>query len=171
DGRPISVARAAAMGARLIETIRIPELRRLVRDVPWDAVVLQDFSATPLNIGMRLASRTAIRRLIDLARPAPVVLYPHWPSAPGHRVYGAGPAPLGSVVPDNLQDYARRAEAHYAALADAHGARLAPVLRHWVRAVDQGQSLYAADRHHANDAGAALAAEAVWGTLADTIPA
>lgn len=45
-----TIARASAGGARLIESISIPALRNLLVDVLWDAVVLQDFSSTPLSV-------------------------------------------------------------------------------------------------------------------------
>lgn len=162
---PVHLARASANGARLIETLRIAPLRKLLRDVDWDVVVMQDFSSTALNSEDRLASDFAIRAMARLARPASVVLFPHWPSAPGHSVYRGG---LGSHIatPKNLADYAARSQTHYERTAAKCGGVVVPVLAQWETAVSSGKDLYVGDRHHANRKGAELAAHAVWRTVA-----
>lgn len=160
----VNFARASADGARLIDTLRISKLRKLLRDVEWNVVVMQDFSATPLNFGDRQASTLAIKAMAKLASPASVVLFPHWPSAPGHRVYDGK---LGSrlVTPKNLTEYAARIQAHYESAAEKCNGRVAPVLEDWQAAIRSGADLYLKDRHHANQRGAKLAAEAVWRTI------
>ncbi|MEL7012626.1 MAG: hypothetical protein AAFO72_05035 [Pseudomonadota bacterium] len=160
-GGEVHLARASANGARLVQSLRISRLRKLVREVNWDAVVLQDFSSTPLHPADRLGSRIAISQFAHLAGAVPIVLFPHWPSASGHHVYRGG---LGSgfSIPDNPGDYANRAEAHYQRCANHVNGMLAPVLNDWMAALDRGEPLYDQDRHHASSAGARLAAAALW---------
>ena len=162
------MARASATGARLVQSLRLSNLRALVRDVPWDAVVLQDFSSTPLHAADRLASRFAIKHFTRLAAPAPIVLFPHWPSEAGHRVYRAALG-TGYAVPDDPDDYANRAEAHYLRCAQSSGGVLAPILPVWITALNRGDSLYQKDRHHASAAGAALAAATLWPTIRNVL--
>lgn len=163
-----TIARASAGGARLIESISIPALRNLLVDVLWDAVVLQDFSSTPLNQDDQAASHAAIQEIAELASPAVIVLFPHWPSGPGHQVYSGGSG--GRVAsPYDPADYADRAREHYLAAAQATGARLAPVLDEWISALEAGEDLYLPDDHHATDIGAKLAADAVWRTLSEAL--
>ena len=163
-----TLARASAGGARLIDSITIPALRNLLLDVVWDAVVLQDFSSTPLNEDDQAASRFAIKEVAELASPAVIILFPHWPSGPGHPVYSGG---LGARIasPNDPADYADRAREHYQAAADETGARLAPVLHEWISALEAGEDLYLPDDHHATDTGANLAADAVWRTLSEAL--
>ncbi|SDX92377.1 hypothetical protein SAMN05444336_11326 [Albimonas donghaensis] len=157
----VHFSRASANGARLVETLRLPTFRALLEEVDWNVLVLQDFSSTALSFGDRQASILAIRAMAGLARPASIVLFPHWPSAPGHRVYDGG---LGFRyrTPENMADYAARSQAHYENAARQCGGHVAPVLEHWMAAVNSGQQLYLADRHHANQMGSKLAARAVW---------
>ncbi|MEM7075053.1 MAG: hypothetical protein AAF484_08200 [Pseudomonadota bacterium] len=163
-GTETDCVRASAHGARLVQSWRIAALRRLVRSVAWRAVVLQDFSSTPLRSADRVGSLAAIAGFARLASPAPVVLFPHWPSGYGHPVYQGGLG-AGYAVPDDPEDYASRAETHYSVAARITGARLAPVLSDWIAALKQGGALYARDHHHANEAGAALAASSLFETL------
>ncbi|MEM6483171.1 MAG: hypothetical protein AAF681_15105, partial [Pseudomonadota bacterium] len=97
-GTGVHFARASANGARLVQSVRIAGLRTLVQQIPWDAVVLQDFSSMPLHPADRLGSRLAISHFARLASPAPIVLFPHWPSAAGHRVY-RGTLGTGFAIP------------------------------------------------------------------------
>lgn len=163
-GNHADIARASAHGARLVQSLRISSLRNLVRTLDWDVVVLQDFSSTPLHPADRLASSVAIERFAQLAKPAKVVLFPHWPSAAGHPVY-TGAFGIGYAVPDDPVDYARRAETHYRNCARRTNGTLAPVLASWTAAVAQGEMLYQKDMHHASSAGAALAAATLWTTI------
>ncbi|MEM6578814.1 MAG: hypothetical protein AAF678_10005 [Pseudomonadota bacterium] len=155
------LARASANGARLVQSLRIASLRTLTRAIRWDVLVLQDFSSTPLHPADRLASRLAISRFATLAAPAHVVLFPHWPSAPGHVVYRGGLG-AGYAVPEDLEEYAARSQAHYRQCARRVDGTLAPVLPAWVAALAQGEQLYQRDGHHASAAGAALAAKTLW---------
>ena len=59
DGVELSVATAAAGGARLVETVRLPGLGPLLAR-EWDAVVAQDFTKTPLRAPDRWGSRRAM---------------------------------------------------------------------------------------------------------------
>ncbi|MEL6432395.1 MAG: hypothetical protein AAFQ28_01185 [Pseudomonadota bacterium] len=161
SGRNVRFARAAAYGARLIISLRIAELRRLIGDVSWDVIVLQDFSSVPLDRADRFASTVAINTFARIAGDVPLVLFPHWPSGPNHRVYGEG---LGwrYRIPTDIRDYAHHAQSHYNAAAEDTGATVAPLLQRWVAAIESGQSLYKSDKHHANETGAELAAGALW---------
>lgn len=161
------IARASANAARLAGSLRIGELRRLVSQHSWDVVVLQDFSSTALARRERLASRLAIAAFAQLAAPAPVVLFPHWPSAPGHRVYRSGFGPRFDI-PSDPADYAARSRDHYAAAAWPSRITVAPVLDLWL-AAPESAALYAPDLHHANDAGGRVAATAVWSEIRATL--
>jgi hypothetical protein len=155
-GSDATIVRASAGGARLVGSLSIPALRDLLQDVSWDAVVLQDHSSTPLDDEYRAASLSTIQEVANLAFPASIVLFPHWPSEFGNRSL-------------NPAEYAKLAREHYSAAAQATGGQLAPVLENWISALEAGMDLYSADAHHANDTGAKLAADAVWQTLSETL--
>lgn len=163
-GHNVHISRASANGARLVQSVRIASLRSLLAQGHWDAVVLQDFSSTPLYLADRLGSRIAISTFARLATDARIVLFPHWPSAPGHAVYQTGGGVKKAAAVDPI-DYAKRAQAHYANCADRVGATVAPVLSEWMAAMARGEPIYARDRHHASKTGAALAAGALWSAL------
>lgn len=162
-GHQITTAMAAANGARLIETRRIPELKPILKPDYWDAVVLQDFTETPLRAPDRWGSALAMGRIARRVAPAPILLYPPWPGDLGHPIYeNAGRL---KAQPQSPTDYAARTMAHYTRVARANGFHVAPVPQRWLEAVARGESLYDADRHHANARGAALAAKVLWEAL------
>jgi hypothetical protein len=167
-GSSATIVRASAGGARLVESLSIASLRDLLQDVPWDAIVLQDHSSTPLDGEHRAASLSSIKEAAELAFPASIVLFPHWPSGPGHRLYDAGPR-SGAIVPSDPAEYAEWAHEHYDDAAQATGGHLAPVLERWISALEAGEDLYVSDAHHATETGAKLAADAVWDTLSEII--
>ncbi len=151
----ISTAMAAANGARLIETVRIERLQPVLTAVDWSAIVLQDFTKTPLRGVDRFASERAMTWIASQTSGARVLLFPPWPSAAGSAVYqDAGPF---TTTPDDPQDYARRTMGFYTSVADRHGFSVAPVPGTWLSAGNP--ALYAEDNHHASVAGAALVAE------------
>lgn len=163
DGVTLDVATAAAHGARLIETSRLSALDPILRPDLWDAIVLQDFTRTPLRRIDRWGSAWAIGRIVARTAPTPVVLFPPWPAAAGNAVYTH--AGLFAATPDGPDDFAKRTMDFYKRVATRHQACLAPVPYAW-RAADQaGQALFAADGHHANPAGATLVAGVLWDCL------
>lgn len=164
DGVSLSVAAAAGEGARLIETIRIPALAAAL-GVGWDAVVVQDFTKTPLRVIDRWASAWAVSRIAQLAAPSPLLLFPPWPAAPGNAVY-RDPGFL-TARPDNPEDYAARTMDFYGSL----GHPAAPVPRAWLDAVAEGRQVYAEDGHHPSAEGTSLVADTLWGELRKMIRA
>ena len=166
----VTMVRASAGAARLIETVRISPFRRLLRDNDWNAVVLQDFSTMPLRARDRLGSLVAVEAISRMVSPASIVLFPHWPSAPGHPIYGKR-AWFGAAHASSLADYASKIRAHYSFVAKTTDAVVAPVLDQWLTALSSGAQLYQADLHHANETGAKLAANAVWQAMSDVLQA
>ncbi|PWK50970.1 hypothetical protein C8D95_1192 [Silicimonas algicola] len=167
-GSPATIVRASAGGARLVETLSIPSLRDLLATVSWDAIVLQDHSSTPIDEEHRAASFATILQVAELAAPASIILFPHWPSGPGSRIYRSD-VNRWDRVPSNPAEYATWAFEHYHAAAQATGGKVAPVLENWLSALAAGEDLYLPDAHHANETGARLAADAVWQTLSDSL--
>lgn len=166
EGRQIRVAMAAAHGARLVQTQRIPALQTVLRDGAWDALVLQDFSDTPLRITDRWGSAHAMARLTRQAGSPPVVLYPTFALPPDHRIYHAGPTSL-RAVPRDPADMAARITAFYGGVAEAHGWVRAPVTE---ALFDDIEGWIADDRHHLNAAGAEVVARVLWDSLRDILP-
>ena len=163
EGHQIAVATAAANGARLIETLRIAELRLVLKPDYWDAVILQDFTETPLRAPDRWGSAIAMTRIARQVAPAPILLYPPWPGDHGHPIYkNAGRL---KAQPENPSDYAARTMAHYTRVSRKNGFDIAPVPQRWLEAVAEGEGLYDKDRHHANAHGAALVARILWESL------
>jgi hypothetical protein len=167
-GSNATIVRASAGGARLVDSLSTPALRDLLQDVSWDAIVLQDHSSTPLDEEYRAASLATIQEVAQLAYPASIVLFPHWPSELGNRSYRNGLSGLAPVLLEPAE-YADLARAHYSEAAEATGGQLAPVLENWISALEAGEDLYLPDAHHANEIGAKLAADAVWQTLSQTL--
>ena len=163
DGHDISAATAAANGARLIETIRVSQMNSVLKPELWDAVVLQDFTETPLRAPDRWGSALAMRRIAGKVAPAKILLYPPWPGDVGHPIYDD--AGRLKAQPENPSDYAARTMAHYSRVARANGFALAPVPQVWLEAVATGERLYDQDGHHANARGATLAARVLWDSL------
>ena len=160
DGQSLGVATAAAEGARLIETWRIETFREMLTREPWDAVVVQDFTKTPLRAIDRAGSAFAIRAIARAAAPAHLLLYPPFPAAAGNAVYrDAGRL---TAVPESPEDYARRSTAHYAALA---GGRIT-VVHVPSRWLEEGEAgFYAPDGHHPSEAGSDFIAGVIWDHL------
>lgn len=167
DGVTLDVATAAARGARLIETSRLSALDTILRPGVWDAVVLQDFTRTPLRRFDRWGSAWAIGKIVARTAPTPIVLFPPWPAAEGNAVYTH--AGLFAAIPDGPDDYAARTMDFYNRVAAQHQACLAPVPRAWREAIQAGQALFAPDGHHANPAGATLVAGVLWDCLREVL--
>lgn len=147
-------ATAAANGARLIETVRIEGFRNALSMTDWDAVVLQDFTKTPLRAIDRFASERAMAWIAHETAPARVLLYPPWPARGDNAIYRD--AGFLTSTPVDPRDFARRTTAFYREVADRHGFGFAPVPEAWLSANDPG--LYADDGHHASPAGARFVA-------------
>ncbi|MEL7104670.1 MAG: SGNH/GDSL hydrolase family protein [Pseudomonadota bacterium] len=162
DGVALLVASASANGAHLVESLRIAALRRVLAK-GWDAIVVQDFTATPLRARTRWGSRLAIDAIAQLAAPAPLLMYPPFPGAPGHRVYEDAAA--SSRGPRDPDAYAARTMAHYAAT----GQRVAPVPLRWLEARPDWPTLYDADGHHPSAAGSDLIADVLWADLKEML--
>lgn len=158
DGVRVTTATAAAGGARLIETVRIDTFDQAL-DAGWDAIVVQDFTKTPLRAIDRWASARAIARIAKLGAPAPLLLYPPWPAAPGNIVYRD--SGFMTATPSGPRDFAARAMAFYESL----GHPVAPVPDAWLDAVDAGADLYADDGHHPNPEGTDFVARILWDSL------
>ena len=162
DGVDLSTATAAADGARLVETIRLPGFRRVL-EVGWDAVVVQDFTKTPLRWIDRLGSAHAVAKIAKIVAPTPILLYPPWPAKAGNKVYvDAG---ILTARPDNPADYGARTMAHY----DSLGHPVAPVPDRWLAAPNGGADLYSDDGHHPNARGTALVGQVIWESLRDLL--
>lgn len=161
DGAPIAAATAAANGARLIETLRIGAFRGALGGGKWDVVVLQDFTKTPLRWVDRLGSALAIDAMARLAAPATIVLYPPFPAAEGSSVYRS--SGFLSATPEDSADYAQRTEAHYAAIANRHGFRVAPIPARWI--ASDNPSRYVPDGLHPSEAGSAFIADILWSEI------
>lgn len=168
DGITLNVATAAANGARLVETIRLPALEALLRPNTWDAIVLQDYTRTPLRFFDRWGSAYAIGRVVARTAPTPIVLFPPWPAAEDNAVYDD--AGLFAVAPDNPADFADRTMDFYDHIAAHHGSCVAQVPRAWLEAVQSGQEPYSPNGHHSNSAGAALVAGVLWDCLRRALP-
>jgi hypothetical protein len=150
-------AMAAADGARLVETARLDGFREAVANGGWDAVVLQDFTKTPLRAIDRFASAQAMRWIARQSAPAKVLLYPPWPAADGNSVYrDAGRL---TTTPQDPHDFARRTMAHYSSVAEDNGFQLVPVPLAWLDAKDP--ALYDDDGHHASVLGAQFVARLI----------
>ncbi|MEO0822456.1 MAG: hypothetical protein AAF074_18770 [Pseudomonadota bacterium] len=168
-GRPIRVAMIAEGGARLADLLVRPGMAALLGEIGWDAVVLQDHSTTALFPAEAARSRAAIGAAAGRAAPAPVVLFTPWARAPGHALYRrrsteafrapGSPAAMTAETAAAFRVAARGASAH-----------VAPVATRWAEATAEGARLYGADGYHANAAGADLAAETLWATLAPLLP-
>jgi hypothetical protein len=167
EGVALSAAMAASDGARLVESVRIEALRELLSDVGWDALVLQDFTKTPLRAWDRWGAAWAAARMALRAGRPPVLLFPPWPDAPGHPVYRSGGCL--EAVPDGPDDFARRTMAFYERLAGAEGFHVAPVPPLWVE-TGPDRRLYGRDGHHASVAGAEFVARILWRSLSPLLP-
>ena len=160
EGVTLRPALAAAQGARLIETLRIEALDQVMQAGAWEALVLQDFTKTPLRAVDRWGSAHAIRALARRVSPTPVILAPPWPARADAGVYrDAGTL---TAVPASPEDYANRTMAHYTSVARDIPAAVAPIPTRWLSA---SQELYAPDGHHANPDGADVMAATIWTTL------
>ena len=158
EGRVLATGTAAAGGARLVQTVRLPGMLQAVR-AGWDAVVVQDFTRTPLRLSDRWASARAVGMIARAAGPAPILLYPPWPARADHFVY-RDPGPV-TVRPDDPTDYAARTMAHYQSM----GRHVVPVPDAWLAAPEEGRALYARDGLHPSKQGTALAARLIWDHL------
>lgn len=165
EGHTLSSVMAAADGARLVETWRIGAFRTLLTAGTWDAVVLQDFTKTPLRAVDRWGASHAIRQMAEAVRPAPVLLYPPNPAAAGNGVYRD--AGFLTEVPDGPADFADRAMAHYTRVADANGLTVVPVPTKWVEA--DNADFYVEDLHHPSEAGARFIAGLLWPAIREAI--
>lgn len=162
DGVALQIGVAAANGARLIETWRLPAFRHMLSQ-GWDVLVPQDFSTTCLRVPDRWGSAYAIRSMARQAQAGAVVLYPTWAFPIQHRVYRERSSIL-SATPSTPEDFADRIIAHYASLAHIEGWVRAPV----TEAMQPDPTPYLADdKHHLNPDGAALVADILWQSLRD----
>lgn len=173
---PGLVARQAAAAGRPIDTHAITrngaELaghwdRRPVRETlgwGWEAVVLQDHSTAALDPQRAEASAAAIRAIRGVVGETALVLVVPWSRAPGHALYAEPGRPDGPAA------MARANTRHYARLAAETRAEIAPVATAWEGARAGGAALYAPDGYHASGAGARLAADVIWRTLAPFLP-
>ena len=158
--QPIDANTAAAHGARLVETWRIPAFREAL-DASWDLLVLQDFSATALRAPDRWGSRYAMQAMSERAQVRRGLLFPTWAFPSGHRFYQDG-AGFGAHRPDDPAMFARAITNHYNAAATQLGwvrapvtEALAPDATPWVQE----------DLHHLNALGAARVAAVLWNAL------
>lgn len=163
DGIALGVAMAASDGARLIETIRIPELQHVLQPDMWDAVILQDFTKTPLRAPDRWGSVIAMNWIRARVPETPIILFPPWPAMADNPVY-QDPGFL-TATPRDPADYMARTMAFYSDAANKSGFHLAPVPEAWWTASQSGQDLYHADGHHANERGAELSAQVIWSVV------
>ncbi len=161
EGMALRPALAAANGARLVETMRIKALADVMRPGMWEALVLQDFTRTPLRLLDRVGSLRAMSTMVKRVGPVPVLLFPPWPARAGHPVY----RDAGRLTPEpaNPEDYAARTMRHYHNLARHLNARVAPVPDRWLEA--RNPALYVPDRLHASPEGAGFVAEVLWEEL------
>lgn len=158
DGPVLHTATAAADGARLVETLRIPAFSEVLA-AGWDVIVAQDFTKTPLRVTDRWGSAWAIRKIARLDASAKLLLYPPWPAAAGNHVY-RDPGRL-TLRPEGPADFAARSMAHYASL----GHPMVPVPLAWLDMPEAGAALYAPDGHHPNPDGTAFVAGLIWDKL------
>ena len=165
EGIEIGFASAAAYGARLVETYRIPELKRLLRPEDWDSVVLQDFTKTPLRGLDRLGSAYAIDQLAQGFEPGRIVLYPPVPAIDQSSVYeDAGPF---TRTPLNPGEFGELTMLHYSNIAKNNGYRVSPVPVQWL--VSSTPEFYSIDGHHPNEAGAQFIACILWQTIREAL--
>jgi hypothetical protein len=129
------------------------QVARRPREKPWDVVVLQEQSSRPITDPALM--ETHVRRFAAAARrvDARVVLFQTWA-----RV--------------NEPETEKPRAATYRRIADAVGAKVAPVGAAWslARAEHPGIRLHAADGLHASLAGSYLAASVLLGVLAGRSP-
>jgi len=159
DGVALSTAVASANGARLVETVRLSGFRAVLRR-DWDAVVLQDFTKTPLRGIDRWGSARAVGLIARTAAPAPLLLYPPNPARGDNAVYRD--AGFLTAEPSSPRGFADRAMSHYGSL----GHRVVPVPHSWIDAAEAGAPLYEEDGHHPSPAGTDLIAGLIWTELA-----
>ncbi len=165
EGVAIDTALAAADGARLVETWRLGAFRALLEATPWGAVVLLDFTKTPLRAVDRWGSAFAIGRIVSAVRPAPVLLCPPFPAAPGNGVYRD--AGLMTRTPGSPEEYAALAMKHYSDVGERYGLPVIPVPDRWVEADNAG--FYAEDGHHASAEGSEFMAGVIWQALREVV--
>lgn len=166
EGYRLYMATAAANGARLVETMRLSALRALLEPDRWDAVVLQDFTQTPLRRVDRWGSLLAMHYVARKIGSTPIILFPPFPGASKHGIYHR--QRWLTTTPIDPADYARRTMAHYNTLATDPQFRVAPVPERWL--ADGNPKLYADDGHHASTVGADLIADVLWSSLKDILP-
>lgn len=164
DGVQVEVAMAAAGGAHLRDTARIPRLGPVLEASDWDVLVLQDHTTTPFRETDRTESADTMAGLAARARARKVLLYPPWPRAPGHAFYRHKPAE-NTVLPKGPEDFARRTIEFYESVAQRNGYDVAPVPQHWLEALAHRRPVYAMDDYHASAEGAELAAQVIWKSL------
>ena len=169
DGHRLSAATAAADGARLIETLRLDAVRAVLRPGFWDAVILQDFTKTPLRAFDRWGSDLAMGDIGKRVAPSPVILYPPWPATSGNSVYRD--AGFLTATPASPDVFRARTMAFYEGVARKHGFHVAPVPEAWAAAADRGEDLFHPDGHHANANGADLIAKVLWPAIRDAMRA
>ncbi|MBK0399257.1 SGNH/GDSL hydrolase family protein [Limibaculum sp. M0105] len=140
-------------GTKLGEHVADAGVAAVIGGLDWDVLVLQDHSVAALTPEGAAASRMAVIRLAGLSA-ARIILFATWPRAPGHALYGKPGMPAGPAAMN------ARVRAHYAALGETLGARVAGIGDAFlvVAARDGEAALYAADGYHASAEGARLAA-------------
>lgn len=160
DGLVLQLAVAAANGARLIETWRLPDFRHLLAQ-GWNVLVLQDFSATCLSFTDRWGSAMAMRSMARQARAGTVLLYPTWAFPAQHQIYRNQSGFL-TTMPSTPEDFAQCIIAHYTSLAQTEGWVRSPV----TEAMRPDPTPYLADdQHHLNPDGANFVAQILWQSL------
>jgi hypothetical protein len=129
------------------------EVARRLREEQWDVVVLQEQGSRPITDPALM--ETHVRRFAAAARQAgaKVILFQTWA-----RV--------------NEPETEKPRAASYRRIAEAVGAKLAPVGAAWslTRTEHPGIRLHAADGVHASRAGSYLAASVLLGVLAERSP-
>lgn len=154
--RPMAARVVAHPLRSLADHLESPELASALALGPWDVVVLQDKTTTPLErFDEHIASVEALRTRVLRASPeANVVLQRHWPRARWHRDYESSTTVVG-------RDPEAMFERLYAAserVAERLDVAIAPVGDAWMRATLPPQRLYYRGGNHANLAGAILTA-------------
>jgi hypothetical protein len=151
-GRPLAITHVAAPGVSLADHLKDGTAARTIARAPWDYVVLQERTATPIEDPAMFES--SVRKLDAQIRAhgAKTLLYEVWPR-------------LGQQDPRELHDT-------FARVATAVNVTLVPVAVAWRRALAANPklALYQPDGYHATRLGAYLAACVFYGVLTGRSP-
>lgn len=136
----------------------------------WDAVILQDFSTQPTQIGNTALHRSSYAGLFAAVKArspdVKAIGYETWARWPGHPYYTGNPPTFtnAALMQSQLREGYRLSTADVNALYGAGTSTVAPAGDAWER-TGFATNLYAGDGYHANNRGTLLSAMVLYGTI------